>query len=257
MALWLASGGLPAFHWIWIFVLGIFVMRSAGDIINDIADRHWDGRIARTRLRPLVTGRIKVRNAWMVFVLLLFMAVGLLWTMNGLTWIYACVGLGLACVYPLMKRWTSWPQLILGMAYNWGMLMAFSAIQGQVPWNAWGWWLGTVCWCIAYDTEYALADRADDLQVGIKSTAVLFGRFAPLWIGCFQGLGLILYAYTGWASGLGWIFQLCLGLTIPFFVHQQTLLPGCEIKRCIRAFNLNVWPQVCVLLGVLLGLGFR
>jgi 4-hydroxybenzoate polyprenyltransferase len=251
MALWIAAHGFPGWRLLTVFVLGVLVMRSAGDIINDIADRHWDGQVQRTAHRPLVIGRIRLRHAWIAFGCLMVIALGLVLCLNRLSVIYACIGLGLACIYPFMKRWTSWPQLVLGMAYNWGMLMAFAAIQNQVPPLAWTAWSATVLWCIAYDTQYAMADRADDERIGIRSTARLFGRFARRWIGVFQVAGGLLYAGMGWQAGYGHGFALCLLLAMVCFIHQHRVMRQETSEAFIRAFHLNVWPQGILFLGVL------
>ncbi len=246
LALFLASHGWPGWTLFLIFMAGIVVMRSAGDVVNDLADRHWDGKVARTRLRPLVTGRVRVRNAWILLGMLLGLALGLVLMLNFLSLIYALVGCALALVYPLMKRVTHFPQVILGMAYNFGILLAFAAVQNQAPALAWVLWLGSIFWCVAYDTEYALADRVDDLHIGIKSTAVFFGRYASVWIGVFQAVTIGLYLAVGMLAHLGWIFEGAVLGMIPFFLYQQTLIQGNDPKRCIQAFNHNFWPMLMV-----------
>ena len=250
--LWIASNGMPSITLLVIFIIGTFVMRSAGDIFNDLADRKFDGFIERTRMRPLATGRISVKNAVTLAVALVLIAFVLVLLLNGMTIVFAAIGLALALVYPLMKRITNWPQLVLGFAYNWGIILAFTAVQDRVPpLLAWCLLLIAVAWTIAYDTMYALADLKDDQQSGLKSTARLFGSQAPLIIGLFQAITLIGLATVGWILHFDWLYYLAVVLCVPFFVYQQSLLPGNQIKRCIAAFSNNHWVGLLIFVGVL------
>lgn len=253
-ALWLAAQGKPHFSLVLIFIAGVVVMRSAGDILNDLADRRFDGFVERTHMRPLATGRIRVRSALIFVVCLLLIALVLVLLLNRLCLYLAIVGLGLAILYPFMKRLTYFPQFILGLAYNWGIIMAFAAVQDTVPLSAWLLFAGSVSWTIAYDTMYALADRKDDLKMGLKSTAVLFGDHYHFWIGVFQVLALGLFASVGWFLNLTVWYFAAVALFIPFFIYQHRLLPGHGIKNCVKAFNNNHWPAMILWLVLLLTL---
>lgn len=251
-ALWIASKGLPSVKLLVIFALGVLVMRSAGDIFNDLADRQFDRQVERTRLRPLATGRVTVRRALVLAAVLCVIALGLVSLLNPLCWLLAVVGFGLAVLYPWMKRITSLPQVVLGVAYNWGIVMAFAAVQNHVPWQAWYLLSVAVLWTVSYDTMYALADVKDDERIGLRSTARLFGRHAHVMIGGLQALTVLGLLGFGILEGYSLVFDVAVVLTIPLFVYQQTLLPGHSIARCIRAFNHNQWVGLLILIGLIL-----
>ncbi len=248
--LWIASGGIPAWKYLVIFIAGVIVMRSAGDIFNDLADRKLDGFIERTQMRPLATGRISVKAALGFAFILCLIALGLVLMLNTLCLILAFVGLALAIAYPFMKRITHFPQVVLGIAYNWGIVMAFAAVQNHIPWQGWYLLVIAVIWTVAYDTMYALADKKDDLKTGIKSTAVFFGNYYHAWIATLQALTWIGLLVLGLLQHFHWIFYLCLMLTLPFFIYQHTLLPEHQIKRCIQAFNNNQWIGLLITIGI-------
>ena len=252
--LWIASNGIPTLKYLLIFIAGVVIMRSAGDVFNDLADRNFDGFIERTKMRPLATGRISVKAALIFACILCLLAFGLVLLLNKLCILLAFIGLAIAIAYPFMKRITHFPQVVLGVAYNWGIVMAFAAVQNHIPWQAW-YLLGvTVIWTVAYDTMYALADKKDDLKQGIKSTAVIFGNHTHFWIGFLQALTFIGLLTFGLLQHLHWAFYLCLILTLPFFIYQHTLLPDYQIKRCIAAFNNNHWIGLLILIGLALSL---
>lgn len=252
VALWLAAEGLPDLKVLVIFVLGVLLMRSAGCAINDYADRELDGHVWRTVNRPLATGALSPAQAVMTFVVLSLVAFVLVLQLNQLTIALSFVAVGLAALYPFMKRYTHFPQVILGMAFGWAIPMAFAAQTGEVPILAWWLFAANIVWTLVYDTFYAMADRDDDLKIGIKSTAVLFGRYDRLIVGLLQiiyglfwlGLGITL-AFSGWYfAGLAGLLML--------FVYQQWLTRHREAVACFRAFLNNNWAGACLFGGVAL-----
>ncbi len=269
-ALWLASHGLPSFKLIIIFALGVFLMRSCGDVLNDLTDRKFDGQVERTKLRPLVTQRISVKEACFLAFLLALLSFGLVLFLNPLSILMACIGAGLALIYPWMKRLTYFPQVFLGFAYNFGILMAFTAVQNKIPALAWYWWILAAIWTVAYDTFYALADIHDDKQTGIKSTAVLWGHLSLNMISGLQLFCLVGAGYLGYLSHFNQIYYLALLLTIPFGIYQRRLVKKSfdksfkksqinsqknthekmPILLCIRAFNNNHWIGLLIFLGI-------
>jgi len=250
--LWLAAEGPPRPDVLAVFVLGVVVMRAAGCVINDYADRHLDGHVQRTRERPLATGAVSEREALTLFVVLCLVALALVVTMNWLTIALAPVAVLLAASYPFMKRYTHFPQLHLGAAFGWAIPMGYAAQTGSVPWPAWLVLLASVIWAAVYDTEYAMVDRDDDLKVGIKSTAVLFGDYDRLIIGVLQGAMTLLLAVIGVVNHLGAAYYGGLAAATLFFVRQQWLIRHQDRQDCFRAFlNNNTYGGV-VFLGLLL-----
>ena len=253
-ALWLAADGAPPIGLILVFTLGTWLMRSAGCVINDIADRKIDGHVARTETRPLATGRVSTRNAVMLFLGLAAAAGCLLFFLNPLTRLLAVAGLGIAAVYPLMKRWTYLPQVVLGAAFSWGLIMAYAAIQGRLPIDAWLLFIASLTWIVAYDTMYAMVDREDDLRIGVRSTAILFGAQDRLMIALLQGVtltALILLAEVIAARGA---FQLGILAAVGFFLYQHYLIRNRERDGCFVAFTNNVWVGFSLFAGVVLEL---
>ena len=240
-ALWFAGEGQPVWWVVLIFVLGTMLMRSAGCAINDFADRHVDGQVERTAQRPLATGAVTSREALAVFVALSLMAFGLVLFLNRLTILNSFVAVLLAAVYPFMKRYTHLPQIVLGMAFGWAVPMAFTALQQQIPAIAWFLFAATVVWALIYDTMYAMVDREDDLRVGIKSTAILFGRADRIIIGLLQLLMLALLWYVGELAGRGMAWQAGLLGGAGLFAWQQYLIRRRERSACFRAFLNNNW----------------
>jgi 4-hydroxybenzoate polyprenyltransferase len=253
-ALWVAAEGVPARRLVVIFVLGVYLMRAAGCVINDYADRRIDGYVKRTVNRPLATGRISEREAQGLFALLVTAAFVLVCFTNLFTVMLSLVGVALASIYPFMKRYTHLPQVVLGAAFSWAIPMAFGAVLGEVPTVAWLLFAANLCWTIAYDTLYAMVDRDDDLKIGVKSTAVLFGRADTLMIGLFQLATLGLLASAGWQLGLGGFFWLGLATMAATFVFQQWLAHGRDRDRCFRAFLNNHWSGLVVFAGIALSL---
>lgn len=248
-ALWLAAEGFPPFSLLLIFILGTGLMRSAGCVINDIADRKIDGHVARTVNRPLATGQISTRNAVIVFFVLTALAGSLLFFLNELTRLLAVAGLGIAAVYPLMKRWTYLPQVILGAAFSWGLVMAYSATRGTLPIDAWLLFIASMTWIVAYDTMYAMVDRDDDLKIGVRSTAILFGEHDRLMIALLQATTLVALVLLSEVIAARGAFQLGILAAAGFFLYQHYLIRNREQDGCFSAFRNNVWVGFCLFLG--------
>jgi len=249
-ALWIAGEGSPPWRVLLIFVAGVVLMRSAGCAINDFADRDLDGQVTRTRGRPLAAGLIRPGEALGVFLVLSLAAFGLVWLLDWRTIALSVVALGLAVVYPFMKRYTHVPQLFLGAAFGWAVPMAFTAITGSVPWSAWLLFGATLVWALVYDTQYAMVDREDDRKVGIKSTAILFGRYDRLLIGLLQVLLLGLLAYVGYLTERGAWYAVGLAIAAVLAAHHQYLIRDREPAACFRAFLANNYLGMVVFLGL-------
>ena len=240
-ALWIAADGHPRPAIVAVFVLGVITMRAAGCVINDIFDRDLDPLVERTRNRPLASGAVTVREALMIFFLLLTIAFGLVLLLNRQTVWLAVVGAGIAASYPLAKRFTNLPQVYLGVAFSWGIPMAFTAQDSPLMPLAW-WLLGTnLLWTVAYDTMYAMADRPDDLKAGIKSSAIMFGRFELAINASLQAITLLSLALMGLYLGFGVIFYLGLGAAALTAVYQLYLCKDRDRQRCFKAFLNNTW----------------
>lgn len=251
-ALWLASQGHPHLSNVIIFSLGVILMRSAGCVVNDIADRHVDGHVERTRERPLASRRVSVLYAIVVFAVLMLMAFLLVLLCNQQTIKLAFIGAGLAVVYPLMKRFTHLPQFGLGVAFSWGVPMAFAAENAIVSSEGWLLFASCILWPVIYDTMYAMVDRPDDLKIGVKSTAILFGHYDRLIIGCLQVLFLTSFILLGLLFQLSCIYYLSLMLVFLLFLYQQWLIRECDRKQCFQAFLNNNWVGLVIFLGILL-----
>ncbi|MGM8851263.1 4-hydroxybenzoate octaprenyltransferase [Salinicola halophyticus] len=254
-ALWLAADGLPDRATLIIFVLGVYLMRAAGCVVNDYADRHLDGHVKRTQSRPLATGRISEKEAKILFAGLVVLAFVLVCLTNLATVLLSFVGVALAAIYPFMKRYTHLPQVVLGMAFSWSIPMAFMAVSRDVPLEAWLLLVANVAWTVAYDTQYAMVDRDDDIKIGIKSTARLFGRWDKRIIGLLQLSTLILLAWIGVEQPvLGGFFWLGLAAMAATFVYQQWLIRERERDACFRAFLNNFWSGLLLFAGLVLTL---
>jgi 4-hydroxybenzoate polyprenyltransferase len=251
-ALWLATDGGPSGDVLVIFVLGTVVMRSAGCIINDFADRNIDPHVARTRDRPLATGEVPVSGAAVLLIVLLAGALGLVLLLNPLTQTLAVAGALVTVVYPFAKRAVAAPQFVLGIAFSWGVPMAFAAELGQLPRLAWLVFIVTVVWVVIYDTEYAMTDRDDDLKLGVKSTAILFGELDRTIIGALQLMLLLGLLLVGHSAGRGhWYLAGVAGAAV-FMLYQQYLIRDREPSRCFAAFLNNAWLGLSVLVGLML-----
>ncbi|WP_027250522.1 4-hydroxybenzoate octaprenyltransferase [Photobacterium halotolerans] len=253
-ALFLAADGMPDIRVLVVFVLGVFSMRAAGCVINDYADRHFDGHVKRTAQRPLPSGLISEREALGFFAVLSLVSFALVLTMNVLTIQLSVVGLLLAAAYPFMKRYTHLPQLVLGMAFGWAIPMAYAAQSGALPPVAWMLFVANILWTIAYDTQYAMVDRDDDLKIGIKSTAILFGRNDKRIIGLLQLSTLGLLIAVGTQMGLSQLYYWSLLGAAALFVYQQMLIRGREREPCFKAFLNNNYVGMLVWLGMAAGL---
>lgn len=253
-ALWLASGGVPPWHLLFIFVLGTVLMRSAGCVINDYADRDFDGHVERTRLRPLATGAVSPREALWLATVLSLLAFALVLPLEPLVRWLAIPAVFLAASYPFTKRFLAIPQAYLGIAFGFGIPMGFAAVQGEVPLIAWLMLLANVFWAVAYDTEYAMVDRPDDLKIGIRSAAITFGRFDVIAVmGCYA-LALALLAVVGRLAGLGGAYFAGLLVAAGLAVYHYSLIRGRDRQRCFRAFMHNNWVGLVILLGLALDL---
>ncbi len=250
--LWLASEGVPSVHILLVFVFGVVLMRAAGCVINDFADRHFDGQVERTKQRPLVTGEVSAKEALVLFTCLVLAAFALVLTLDWRTIALSFVGLALAASYPFMKRYTYLPQFVLGAAFSWGIVMAFMAIQGSIPWWGWALYLANLCWTVAYDTLYAMVDRDDDIGAGIKSSALLFGRYDILAVFLLQlaTLALLYWIYT--ALDLGWFAMASLVLVSLLFALQHRMIRGRNREAYFKAFLHNNYVGLVVALGLVL-----
>lgn len=251
-ALWLAAEGLPEWHLLFIFIAGVYLMRAAGCVINDYADRHIDGHVERTQQRPLATGQIDAKAALRLFASLCLLAFILVLFTNTLTILLSFVGVALAALYPFMKRYTHWPQLVLGLAFSWAIPMAFSAQTGGVPMVAWLAYIAVVLMTIAYDTYYAMVDRNDDLLIGVKSTAVLFGQWDRHIIVLLQLGCLLLLTYMGQLMALGVFFYGGLVVMASLFVYQAIITRKRDRDACFKAFLNNHWASLAVWIGLVI-----
>ena len=243
-ALWVAAEGLPNWHVLLVFMSGVFLMRSAGCVINDYADREFDPLVSRTRERPIAAGRVKPNEALWLFAVLCLLAFALVLTMNALTIKLSFVGVALAAIYPFMKRYTHLPQVVLGMAFGWAIPMAFAAQTGTVPKVAWLMYVINVVWSVVYDTMYAMADREDDLKAGLKSTAILFGDADRVILGILQGTVLLGLFLLGQQLGLGPTYYIGVAIAVALGVYQQYLIRQRQPAMCFKAFLNNNWPGI-------------
>ncbi len=251
-ALWLAADGHPTPKLFAIFVIGVFVMRSAGCIINDFADRNFDPHVQRTHARPLATREVSIWEALILFALLCLIALGLVLLLNRLTQELAVIGALLVISYPFMKRYTYLPQPYLGLAFGWGIPMAYAAVTGGVPTVAWLIFIANVIWATVYDTMYAMVDRPDDIRIGIKSTAILFGDLDRTIIGILQVLLLMDLLLVGYQTRMSTVYYLGLAFALLFAFYQQVLIRRRNPQRCFQAFMNNNWFGAAVFAGILL-----
>lgn len=249
-ALWIAADGFPSFHLLVVFSLGVFIMRSAGCVINDFADRKVDGKVKRTENRPLVSGTISPEQALSLFAFLIGGAIALVLTLSWFTILLSVVALFLASSYPFMKRYTHLPQVVLGAAFSWGMIMAFAEIKAEIPTVAWLLFIANLCWTVAYDTMYAMVDRDDDVKIGVKSTAILFGQHDKRIIGLLQLMTLAILFTVGEMLAFGWPYQLCLVFSAGLFSYQQMLIANRDRNACFQAFLNNHWVGLLVFVGI-------
>ncbi len=247
-ALWIAGNGYPDVLVMTVFILGVILMRSAGCVINDYADRKIDPHVSRTRERPIASGRVSEREALALFVVLCLLAFGLVLLMNTLTIMLSVVGAMLAATYPFMKRYTHWPQVYLGAAFGWSIPMAYAAQTGSVPTLAWWLFFINVLWTVAYDTMYAMADREEDLLIGVKSTAILFGKADKAVVAGLHICVLLLLFWIG--QQMSGLYHLGLLLAAGLAIYQQWLIKDREPMRCFQAFLNNNWFGGAIFAGI-------
>ena len=251
-ALFLSADGWPDLDILVIFTLGVFIMRTAGCVINDFADRKIDKHIVRTQGRPLATGEISSNSALALFGLLLLVALGLVLQTNLLTIKLSLIALLLATLYPFTKRWTNLPQLVLGAAFGMSVPMAFSAQTGMVPLTAWLVFMATLVWTLIYDTFYAMGDRDEDLKIGVKSTAILFAKYDQIIITLLQILLIIVFVLIGNTFDLGLIYDFSLVIISFFMIYHQFLLKKRQKEEYFKAFLNNNFIGMTVFLGIFL-----
>jgi 4-hydroxybenzoate polyprenyltransferase len=256
-ALWLASNGNPEGRIVWIFALGTLLMRSAGCVMNDLADWRYDAHVERTRNRPLATGLVGRGEAWILASALTLASFGLVLSLNRLTVLLSFAALGLAATYPLTKRFFAIPQAYLGIAFGFGIPMGYAAILETIP--AEGWWLllANIFWAIAYDTEYAMVDRDDDVRIGIKTAAITLGRYdVPAVMVCY-GVMLALLAGIGQQRGLGLVYYLGLAAAATLMTYHYRLIRGRDREACFKAFNHNNWVGAVIFAGIFADFAIR
>jgi len=251
-ALWIAGEGRPDQRVFIVFVFGTVVLRAAGCIINDYADRKIDLHIKRTRDRPLATGEVTISEAAILFVGLMLIGFGLVLMMNRLTQVLAIIGALITIIYPFSKRFISFPQFVLGIAFAWGVPMAFAAQLGAIPRIGWLLFITTIIWGVIYDTEYAMADREDDLKIGVRSTAILFGDLDRIFVGVLQLMFLGALILVCRSAELGAWSMVGIALAAIFFLYQQYLIRGRDSKLCFAAFRNNTTLGMCVFVSILL-----
>ena len=251
-ALWLAAGGFPGWHLAAVFTLGTFLMRSAGCAVNDVADRDFDKHVKRTAQRPVTSGAVSPREALGLSALLALLAFALVLTTNAATVRWSVAALAVSIAYPFTKRFFAMPQAVLGVAFSFGIPMAFAAVQNGVP--ALAWWLlaGNLFWVLAYDTEYAMVDRDDDLLIGIQTSAITLGRFDVAGVMAFYAAYLAVWAGIGAQLGLGWPYFVGLMAAALIALWHYTLIRDRSREGCFRAFRLNHWIGFVVFAGVLI-----
>lgn len=252
-ALWVAADGFPGWHLVAVFVLGTILMRSAGCCLNDVADRDFDRHVKRTAQRPVTTGAVSVREALWLGVVLALLAFVLVLTTNPVAVLWSFAALAVAMVYPYAKRFFAMPQAVLGVAFSFGIPMAFAAVQGQVPLLAWGLLLGNLFWVLAYDTEYAMVDRDDDLRIGMKTSAITLGRFdVPVVLASYL-IYLSIWALALVNHAPGAIFYIAIVAALAQVAWHYTLIRGRTREGCFKAFRINHWLGFTVFAGIVAG----
>ncbi|GAL57040.1 4-hydroxybenzoate octaprenyltransferase [Pseudescherichia vulneris NBRC 102420] len=249
-ALWVATPGVPPLGILVVFIAGVWLMRAAGCVVNDYADRKFDGHVKRTANRPLPSGAVSEKEARNLFIVLVLLAFMLVLTLNLMTILLSIAALALAWTYPFMKRYTHLPQVVLGAAFGWSIPMAFAAVSESVPLSCWLMFFANILWAVAYDTLYAMVDRDDDVKIGIKSTAILFGRHDKLIVGILQVLVLVLMAAVGWLNGLGWAFYASIAVAGALFIWQQKMIVHRDRDACFKAFLNNNYVGLALFVGL-------
>ncbi len=256
-ALWIAAEGVPTLHLLTVFVLGTFLTRSAGCVMNDYADRNFDGHVERTKFRPLATGTVSAKEALFVAMVMVTLAFLLVLTTNTLTVLLSFIAIPIAIIYPYLKRYTYLPQFFLGLAFSWGIPMAFAAQTGAVANIAWLIFIANLLWTVVFDTIYAMVDREYDLQIGVKSTAILFDDADKTIIGVIQLMVLVVLCIIGSQQKLDWLYYTSLLVAAGFFVYQQYLIKDRIPDKCFQAFLNNNWFGATVFIGIALDYAFK
>lgn len=246
-AFWLS--GNPDLKLIIIFSIGVFLMRSAGCVVNDLSDQRFDGFVERTKNRPLVNGSISRRQAYLTFFILIALSSSLLLFLPNVVTLFAIFAFLTTLLYPLMKRYTHLPQLILGIAFSWSIPMVFASTTGTYPISCWLLFGANILWTIAYDTMYAMVDREDDLKIGVKSSAILFGQFDKLIVGLLQLLTILIFMMIGYINDFHFIYFLLVGIALCLFIYQQVLIRNRERSPCFKAFLNNNYVGLALLIG--------
>ncbi|ETT06727.1 TPA: 4-hydroxybenzoate octaprenyltransferase [Providencia alcalifaciens] len=249
-ALWIAAQGSPSLHILIVFTAGVFLMRAAGCVINDFADRHFDGHVERTKHRPLPSGDVTEKEAKILFAALVGLSFLLVLTLNTMTIWLSVAGLALAWIYPFVKRVSHLPQVVLGAAFGWSIPMGFSAVSESLPLVCWLLFLVNIIWSVIYDTQYAMVDRNDDLKIGVKSTAILFGQYDKRIIGLLQVVMIGLLVVIGVLANLGLVYYGSLVLAAALFVYQQQLMVNRERAPCFKAFMNNNYVGLILFFGM-------
>ncbi|HYP70491.1 MAG TPA: 4-hydroxybenzoate octaprenyltransferase [Variovorax sp.] len=252
-ALWFAAGGWPGWHLLAVFVLGTVLMRSAGCCVNDVADRDFDRHVKRTAARPVTSGEVSVREALLLGAVLALVAFGLVLTTNMATVLWSFAALAVTLFYPFAKRVFAIPQAVLGIAFSFGIPMAFAAVQGEVPAFAWLLLAGNLFWVLAYDTEYAMVDRDDDLKIGMKTSAITFGRFDVAAVMASYLLFLAVWTWAGASRGLGVVFYVGIAVALAQAAWHWKLIHTRTREGCFKAFRQNHWLGFTVFAGVVAG----
>ena len=256
-ALWVASHGFPGWHLLVVFTLGTFLMRSAGCCLNDVADRDFDRHVKRTAQRPVTSGVLSAKEALVVGAVLALLAFGLVLTTNAATIAWSFAALAVTLIYPFAKRYVSMPQAVLGVAFSFGIPMAFAAVQSRVPLLAWVLLLGNLFWVIAYDTEYAMVDRDDDLRIGMKTSAITLGRFDVAGVMLSYLVFLLIWALALMSQAQSAIYLIAIGLALLQALWHGWLIRKRERDDCFKAFRLNHWLGFTVFAGIALSYGGR
>lgn len=249
-ALWLAKRGFPDLKILMVFITGVVLMRSAGCVINDFADKKFDRYVTRTKDRPYASGKVQTTEVIGLAGFLVFLAFLLVLSCNSLTIMLAFVGMGLAVAYPFLKRITHLPQLGLSLAFTWGVPMAFAAQLNYIPKNAWFLFVTGTVWPLMYDTIYAIIDRKDDVKIGVKSTAILFDDMDKLIIGLLQTLFVAMLVIVGLMFRLKFPYYFSLVIVISLFIYQQWLIKTRDPEKCLAAFNNNNWVGLAIFAGI-------
>jgi 4-hydroxybenzoate polyprenyltransferase len=252
-ALWIAADGFPGWHLLAVFTLGTILMRSAGCCVNDVADREFDRHVKRTAQRPVTTGKVSVREALVFGAVLALLAFALVLTTNAAAIGWSFAALAIAIAYPYAKRHVSMPQAVLGVAFSFGIPMAFAAVQGRVPLLAWLLLLGNLFWVLAYDTEYAMVDRDDDLRIGIKTSAITLGRADVAVVMACYGAALAIWAGALWGRIPGWVIGVTVLAAGAQAAWHYTLIRDRSREGCFKAFRLNHWVGFALFAGTVLG----